>query len=408
MGGKGIYDFIKKKCPNAIFKSTMENMRGITVVVDSSHVLNIFGRSIRKKNSDNFKTSTGKDKEHIYTMITTVRICIEHGILPINVFDGSSPYIKKNVVDKRIKDSVTAKQELDDLMKKSKSNNLSENEIKKLGKLRSKSYKLDRIKVNECCKLLSLLGMPHLVAFEEADPQCSMLERNNNLDVFGVVGEDSDLLAYGSKILLRNFKKKQEILIYSLKQILKDLKLSFNDFVDIFIYSGVDYCKNIPGMGINKAYDIYKELKNNDICKINEAIYIPGFDNLSLENKEKIKDYNYHNIFRSLLYIYKYKPEIKIPNNYLENFIIARDRYTNTCEGYDPQYFDSTWKKPKYELIKLYLLEEFEFDNNTVNSFINIIEKNYKYYNKINPNKNKFRNFQSYCEKDKRIKNNKN
>lgn len=401
MGGTKVYAFLVKECPNAFTKKNFRDVKG-PVVIDTSQVLHMFGRVMSKNSKNRITTSKGEDKDHIYTMMTIVRICVENRILPINIFDGPSPSIKKDVVKKRIKDAYTAKEELEELLKKE---NITEEDEKRISRLRSRSYRLDKNKIDECCSFLSLLGLPYKVAPEEADPQCSMLERTKKFGIVGVAGEDSDLLAFGVNKILRNFKKDKEIVEIELSKVLEGLGLSYIHFVDIFVYSGVDYCKNLPGMNISIAYDIYKNLlKDKNVCNIKNVSDIPGFDNLPEKYRKLIDDPDYEMIFRSMLYINEFYKQIKISETYLESFIEARDRYVFTSEGYDPENMDISWKTPDIVKIRRLLLERYEFTKREVDNFIDALNSGYRMYNNPNPLKNTYNSFSSCSEKNRRVR----
>jgi len=63
--------------------------------------------------------------------------------------------------------------------------------------------------------------------------------------VYGCISEDTDLLANGSDVFIRNFNiNKNEIQEYSLQNILIDLEINYEEFVDLCILCGCDYtCK---------------------------------------------------------------------------------------------------------------------------------------------------------------------
>lgn len=397
MGGKKIFDFVKKHAKNAIVDTTIESVKG-NVVIDTSQVLHMFGRSINKKSPNAFKDANGDDTSHIYTIMTTVSICLKNNIIPINVFDGPSPDIKRSAIECRIKKTLNAEKELDELInEKNKSGKLSLEDEARLAKLRSKCYRLTRKKIDDCCRLLKLIGLPHMIAYEEADPQCSMLQRYKKLNISGVVGEDSDLLAFGSEVVYRNFGKPTMQTI-NLNKILEETKLSFNEFIDLFIFSGVEYCKNLTNVGIEQAFNFYKEIKNNNQYNISDANIIPGFDSLDEKTKNNIiNDESYHNFLKILIYIKKNKSNIKIHANYLENFIETKDRYTKTSMGKDPTNFNMEWNHPSFKKIRDMLTIEFNFSENYVLSFIQTIEKYYNNYSKPNIiNFNKINNLTSF------------
>ena len=239
-----------------------------------------------------FMMAEGKDISHIIAMLHST-INNDYKTLVIHIFDGPSPTIKRATVDGRIKKTENAEKELASLLEKEKSSKLTKDELDRKAQLRSRSYKLTREKIDECCQLLSIMGLPHMVAYEEADPQCAMLQRyrdssGKDLGIYGVIGEDTDLLAYGCELVVRDFGS-QNVSIIDTNIMLEELGLNYNEFVDIFIFSGVDYfqdkkhTKGISGMGIEKVYKILKKIKDNkvrDFYTLQDAVKIPLFTKL--------------------------------------------------------------------------------------------------------------------------------
>jgi exonuclease-1 len=93
----------------------------------------------------------------------------------------------------------------------------------------------------------------YCVAPYEADPQLAFMVASGLADF--VITEDSDLLAYGCPHTLFKLRLSGTCQSVHLSRILESLRISKEEFTDLCILAGCDYCK-LPGVGINKAHAI--------------------------------------------------------------------------------------------------------------------------------------------------------
>jgi flap endonuclease-1 len=106
--------------------------------------------------------------------------------------------------------------------------------------------------------------------------------------------EDMDSLVFGCPRLIRKSitklkTNKDDVSIFDLENILKSFDLTHDEFIDLCILCGCDYCSNIPKIGNITAYKLIKKHKN-------------------IENViEEIKNKKYD-----------------IPDDYMEKFLISR------------------------------------------------------------------------------------
>jgi flap endonuclease-1 len=124
----------------------------------------------------------------------------------------------------------------------------------------------------ECKKLLTLMGIPYVEAPCEAEAQCAELCRGGK--VYATATEDMDALTFGTPILGRHMTiseaRKQPIKEYDLSKVLEGLKLDMDQFIDMCILCGCDYCHSIRGMGPKKALSYIQKFKT--IEKVLEEI----------------------------------------------------------------------------------------------------------------------------------------
>jgi flap endonuclease-1 len=107
------------------------------------------------------------------------------------------------------------------------------------------------------------MGVPYINAIEEADSELAQLCKNNK--VFAILTEDMDILTFGSPIIIRNLTSfsKQPIHI-ELKTILYNLDLSYEQFIELCILFGCDYCYNLTDVKYNEIYNTFIKFKSID------------------------------------------------------------------------------------------------------------------------------------------------
>lgn len=116
---------------------------------------------------------------------------------------------------------------------------------------------------DDCKKLLRLMGLPVIEAPCEAEAQCAQLCKDGR--VHAVSTEDMDALTFATPRLIRhlssgsNGEKTQE---YNLEKVLSGLGLeSHDEFIDLCILMGCDYCDSIRGIAGKKGLDLIRKYK---------------------------------------------------------------------------------------------------------------------------------------------------
>jgi flap endonuclease-1 len=96
-------------------------------------------------------------------------------------------------------------------------------------------------------KILLTFKVKWVKAIEEADELNSFLCLSGKVDA--VLSADSDHLAYGTQILILDFKMNQETIpVIYLETVLKELKVNQNQFLDMCLLMGTDYSPKIRGV----------------------------------------------------------------------------------------------------------------------------------------------------------------
>ena len=75
-----------------------------------------------------------------------------------------------------------------------------------------------------------------------------------------------DTLAYGCPVLIRNcidksIKRPEVITMFNFSKIIEDFKMNHDEFIDMCILCGCDYCPTIPKVGAVRAMNNIQEYK---------------------------------------------------------------------------------------------------------------------------------------------------
>lgn len=111
---------------------------------------------------------------------------------------------------------------------------------------------------DECKHLLSLMGIPYLDAPSEAwEASCAALVKAGKVYACGHRGHGLPDVS-GSPVLMRHLTaseaKKLPIQEFHLSRILQELGLNQEQFVDLCILLGSDYCESIRGIGPKRLW----------------------------------------------------------------------------------------------------------------------------------------------------------
>ena len=285
MGIKGLNKLINQYAASAISQKHISEFCGSRVAIDSEILIHKY-RSVDQKNS------------HIFGFINNVFWHLENGIIPIYVFDGCPSAAKQaNALSKRFsyKEQISRKvEELENKFVEQLDNNEGKDgeldpEINDtLDQLLKIQRKMSFMTVgknhrNECKYLLKLMGIPFIVANEDAEAFCVTLQRKGIADY--VYTEDTDIIPYFIASLETNPEPVQKpikilrkgylnsmVTVIDVNEILSKMNLSPRAFIDMCILCGCDFCTTLSRIGPAKAYTYMQKhhsienLKSIGIC----------------------------------------------------------------------------------------------------------------------------------------------
>lgn len=163
---------------------------------------------------------------------------------------------------------------------------------------------------DDCKKLLRLMGLPVIEAPCEAEAQCASLCKDGK--VYAVATEDMDALTFAAPRLVRHLSSgsSDNAQEYNLEKVIAGMELSSHDeFIDLCILMGCDYCDSIRGIGGKRGLELIR--KHKTIEKIIEA----------LPNKEGVpKEWDLDTVRRLFR-----EPDVTKSENFTENDLKIKD-----------------------------------------------------------------------------------
>ncbi|KAJ1292878.1 hypothetical protein BS78_01G024000 [Paspalum vaginatum] len=253
MGIKGLSKLLAEHAPRAAVKRRVEDYRGRIIAVDASLSIYQFLIVVGRKGSELLTNEAGEVTSHLQGMLNRTVRMLEAGIKPVFVFDGEPPEMKKKELAKRSLRRDDATKDLNRALEIG-----DEESIEKHSK---RTVKVTKKHNDDCKRLLRLMGVPIVEAPGEAEAQCAALCENHQ--VYAIASEDMDSLTFGARRFLRHLTdlgyKKSPVIEFEVSKVLEDLGLTMDQFIDLCILSGCDYCENIKGIGGQRALKLIRQ-----------------------------------------------------------------------------------------------------------------------------------------------------
>ncbi|KAF0310677.1 Flap endonuclease 1 [Amphibalanus amphitrite] len=201
----------------------------------------------------NLTSADGETTSHLMGMFYRTIRMVDNGIKPCYVFDGKPPEMKGGELAKRAERREEAQKALSQAEEQGNQQDID--------KFSRRLVKVTKTHVDECKQLLKLMGIPFVEAPCEAEAQCAALVKAGK--VYGTATEDMDALTFGSNVLLRHMTfseaRKMPIKEFHLSNVLAETGLSQQEFIDLCILMGCDYCDSIRGIGPKRAIELIQK-----------------------------------------------------------------------------------------------------------------------------------------------------
>ncbi|XP_038077643.1 flap endonuclease 1-like [Patiria miniata] len=257
MGIHNLARLIADHAPAAMKDNEIKNYFGRKIAIDASMCIYQFLIAVRQDGSQ-LTNDEGETTSHLMGMFYRTIRMVENGIKPVYVFDGKPPDLKSGELTKRKERRSEAEKELEKAKELGDSANVE--------KFERRLVRVTAQHNDECKDLLKLMGIPSVTAPSEAEAQCAALVKAGK--VYAVGTEDMDALTFGGTVLLRHLTaseaRKLPVQEFNLPRVLNGLGLSQDEFVDLCILMGCDYCGSIKGIGPKRAIDLIQKYKSID------------------------------------------------------------------------------------------------------------------------------------------------
>ncbi|KAG6663071.1 flap endonuclease 1 isoform X2 [Carya illinoinensis] len=253
MGIKGLTKLLADNAPKAMKEQKFESYFGRKIAIDASMSIYQFLIVVGRIGTEMLTNEAGEVTSHLQGMFTRTIRLLEAGIKPVYVFDGKPPDLKKQELAKRYSKRADASQDLAEAMETG-----NKEDIEKFSK---RTVKVTKQHNEDCKRLLRLMGVPVIEAPSEAEAQCAALCKSGK--VYAVASEDMDSLTFGAPRFLRHLmdpsSRKVPVMEFEVAKTLEELNLTMDQFIDLCILSGCDYCDSIRGIGGQTALKLIRQ-----------------------------------------------------------------------------------------------------------------------------------------------------
>jgi len=380
MGIKELLQYLKKITGKKIIQTfSISEMKGEKIAFDTpilvyskkSEAINLQIKGLK----DPIYDSPDYEFCRIYAVkrvLDTGFVILEGGCIPVFVFDGTAPDLKKGTKEDRQGKSNTKKNKLAELRRIGDAlltgKEVTPDDVEYIKKCTTKAFEkkygpvqtVDDLRelirsilrqfivVNAEDYLLlgqvfSALGIPHIYAESEAEQTCALMCLRK--DVMAIYTTDSDCLVYGCPIMINNIKHIPGARIkipaiftcYTFQNALEATGLTHQQFIDFCILCGTDFNNNVPGYGAVKHHDFVRTygsvkkimearevVKNKNIYDLNRIEKLLIDYEVDYERYQQVRDF-----FTTPVFYDKSRLVIDVGENHFEESIKELKRVFN-------------------------------------------------------------------------------
>ena len=393
MGIKGLAKLLSDEAPDSIRDVPLSSLHGRKIAIDASMAIYQFLIAIRSGGPNQaammLTNADGETTSHIQGIFNRTIRFITEGIRPVYVFDGKPPQFKSGELMKRREKRAKAEEAL----KKAEETGDTEEQDKQ-----SKRLVRAGTKENEdCIRLLTMMGVPVIRAPCEAEAQAAALARAGK--VYAAATEDMDALTFRTPIQVRKMTfanaSKADVQQINYDKAIAGLGLTHDQFVDLCILLGCDYCDTIRGIGPKTALKLIKEhgnietlLKhiNRDKFTVPES-YEPIEAKKRMEKEQKRREEmeadtdeeeNVENGSEERVAKAKSEGDEDEEDEELIPAYVEARRLFNNHEVLPDSSIELKWKECQPEPLKVFLVDECGFNPDRVQGSIEKLQKAFK------------------------------
>ncbi|KAL6784452.1 RAD2 [Auxenochlorella protothecoides x Auxenochlorella symbiontica] len=253
MGIQGLTKLLADNAPGCMKEQKFENYFGRKIAVDASMHIYAFMVVVGRTGDQTLTDEAGNVTSHLQGMFFRTVKMLESGMKPVFVFDGKAPTLKSDELAKRYSKRQTATTDLETAKETG-----TKEDVEKYSK---RTVRVTREHNAECRRLLQLLGVPIIDAPSEAEAQCASLCSQGL--VYGIATEDMDALTFATPRLIRHLMSpaaaNKPVTEFEYDQVLAELDLTADQFIDLCILCGCDYTEKIGNIGPFRALQLIKK-----------------------------------------------------------------------------------------------------------------------------------------------------
>ncbi|XP_077239924.1 5'-3' exonuclease family protein isoform X2 [Tasmannia lanceolata] len=253
MGIKGLTKLLADNAPKAMKEQKFESYFGRKIAIDASMSIYQFLIVVGRTGTEMLTNEAGEVTSHLQGMFSRTIRLLEAGLKPVYVFDGKPPDLKKQELAKRFSKREDATEDL--------ATAIETGDKEGIEKFSKRTVKVTKQHNEDCKRLLKLMGVPVIEAPSEAEAECAALCKKDK--VYAVASEDMDSLTFGAPRFLRHLmdpsSRKVPVMEFEVVKILEELNLTMDQFIDLCILSGCDYCDSIRGIGGQTALKLIRQ-----------------------------------------------------------------------------------------------------------------------------------------------------
>jgi|TARA_B100001013_G_scaffold340474_1_gene263734 flap endonuclease-1 len=225
-------------------KIKINDLDGNVVAIDGFNTIYQFLTTIRGQSGEPLMDSKGRVTSHLTGLFYRNINLLMANIKPIYVLDGKPSPLKKIIIERR--------KEIKEKMKEKYHQALKEGKIEDAKKYARSTVKINELIINDCKKILELMGIPVIDAPSEGEAAAAYLTEINFASV--TASQDYDSLLFGAKKLVRNLNTTGKRRIQNtnkyinvepemieLNEFLNENKINRNQLIDMGILIGTDF-----------------------------------------------------------------------------------------------------------------------------------------------------------------------
>ena len=247
-------------------------LSGVVAVDAHNWLYRYLTTTVKFTDSRAYTTAEGEEVANLIGVVQGLPKFFEHDLTPVFVFDGAVTDLKSDEVERRRAQRERYEEDLEEARE-------TGDEVA-IARLDSRTQRLTDTIVETTRGLLDRLDVPVVDAPAEGEAQAAHMARHGGADYAG--SEDYDTLLFGAPLTLRQLTSSGDPELMDFEATLADLKLTWEQLVDVAMLCGTDFNEGISGVGPKTAVDLLHE--HGDLWAVFEA------EGYHVEGADRIRD----------------------------------------------------------------------------------------------------------------------